>query len=202
MELVRTGHLHERVSLCGLCGCVPYHALDAVAGALPAYGPGAESGCLPCYLHRLRRSAGLYGRQPESCAGASYGHGIYTRERRRRSSAQSGWCHRSRAGGSGFSICFQRRSTGGRSGSAACSIMPAGRRSRWGAMLKSASLSQTASSMSGSAISRSNRRMAGWTLAQWCVWLLSRTSKTMIYASLNWPPGTQRPAPHHGWCGR
>lgn len=68
-------------------------------------------------------------------------------------------------------------STGGRSGSAVCSIMPAGRRSRWGAMLKSASLFQTASSTSGSAISRSNRRMAGWISAQWCVWLLSRTSR-------------------------
>ena len=49
------GYLPTGVSLCGLCGCVPYHALDAAAGALPAYGPGAESGCLPCDLHRLRR---------------------------------------------------------------------------------------------------------------------------------------------------
>lgn len=55
------GYLPTGVSLCGLCGCVPYHALDAAAGALLAYGPGAESGCLPCDLHRLRRSAGLYG---------------------------------------------------------------------------------------------------------------------------------------------
>lgn len=61
--------------------------------------------------------------------------------------------------------------------SAVCSIMPAGRRSRWDAMLKSASSSQTASSMRGSAISRSNRRMAGWISAQWCVWPPSRTSR-------------------------
>ena len=50
-----------------------FHALDAAAGTLSAYGPGAESGCLSCDLYRLRRSAGLSGRRPEPCTGASYG---------------------------------------------------------------------------------------------------------------------------------
>ncbi len=59
-------YLPPGVPLCGLCGRVPYRAIDAAAGALFAYGQGAESGCLPCDLHRLRRPAGLPGRQPES----------------------------------------------------------------------------------------------------------------------------------------
>ena len=109
-------------------------------------------------------------------------HGIYTREREEEIIRASWVAPAFKKQWIAFfymlsDIIYTRAFSVSAFGLAACSIMPAGRRSRWGAMLKSASLFQTASSMSGSAISRSNRRMAGWILAQWCVWLLSRTSR-------------------------
>ena len=78
-------------------------------------------------------------------------HGIYTREREEEiiraewvvPSFKSRWIR-----------FFYMLFTGGRSGSAACSTTPAAPRSRWAATGPSASSSPTASSTSGSAISR------------------------------------------------
>ena len=130
-------------------------------------------------------------------------HGIYTREREEEIIRAEWVVPRSRVDGSDSSICFQRRFTGGRSGSAVCSIMPAGRRSRWGCNAEK--VHRHPKRRPVRAVLQYPAQTGGWLGG----YRRSGASgpikdvKTMIYAFFELAsPDAQCPAPHYGRRGR